>query len=208
MPESATAVDSEPEPKPQMLLHVCCAPCSAHVIRVLQERFALTAYYYNPNIHPQEEYRRRASELLHVAGRMQVPLIIAPYRPEEWEALVAGHEADHEGGARCEICFRSRLERAARLAADHRHAWLATTLTISVHKDAECINRVGRELAAKYGVSWYEADFKKDGGFDESVRLSKQLGLYRQDYCGCIFSLQERERRRADRSGSSSSPAS
>jgi hypothetical protein len=192
---------SDLESRPKMLLHVCCGPCAAPVLRVLQDRFALTAYYYNPNIHPEDEYERRASGMLDIAAQERIPLILAPYRTEEWNELVRGHEGDQEGGARCEICFRARLERTAKLAADHRFDWCATTLSISPHKNADCINAIGRDVAAKHGINWYEADFKQDGGFEESVRLSREAGLYRQDYCGCVYSLNERDQRRASRSG-------
>lgn len=174
--------------KPRMLLHVCCAPCSTHVIDVLREEYEVEAFFYNPNIHPAEEYRLRLKESEEHCKKAGLPFSSAEYKTEEWFKLVKGHEGGEEGGERCRICYGMRLEETARKAKEEGFVGFTTTLTISPHKDARVINEVGRRIAVKRGVGFLEADFKKKDGFKKSVDLSKAFGMRRQGYCGCIFS--------------------
>ncbi|MEW5767680.1 MAG: epoxyqueuosine reductase QueH [bacterium] len=176
--------------RPKLLLHVCCAPCAAYVIGQLSQEFEIGAYFYNPNIHPKEEYdlRWEAMEKLTQALQVSFELAGGKYDPERWLEAVKGLEAEPEGGARCQVCYRFRLEEAAKLAKEKGGDWLATTLTISPHKRAEVINPMGQEVAEQFGLRFYQADFKKKDGFKISCRLSRELKLYRQSYCGCVFS--------------------
>lgn len=174
--------------KPRLLLHICCAPCSTHVIDLLSKTCDVTGYFYNPNIHPESEYRRRLTEAERHCSRCNIPLIPSVYQPGDWHVLVKGHETAAEGGARCAVCFRLRIEETARAAAAHRFDCIATTLTVSPHKDAALINRIGLEAGEGRRLRFHEADFKKGNGYGESCRLSRALGLYRQNYCGCMFS--------------------
>ncbi len=178
----------------KLLLHVCCGPCATAVIERLAPAYDLTCLWYNPNIEPLEEYNRRLEAARTVAASTAVRLVEGPYDNEMWRRAVAGYESEPEGGARCAICFRYRLAFAARYAAEHGFACFTTTLTISPHKNAEAINRIGQAIAADHGLAFLAENFKKRGGFQRSVELSKKLGLYRQDYCGCLFS-----RRRIDK---------
>jgi predicted adenine nucleotide alpha hydrolase (AANH) superfamily ATPase len=175
--------------KPKLLLHVCCAPCSTHVINVLRDEYEVEAFFYNPNIHPEEEYRLRIEESRAYCKRIGLPLHSVDYDTQEWFKRIAGHEGDEEGGARCRICYRLRLEKTAEKAARDGFQYFTTTLTISPHKDAKVINAIGRELARQHGVSFLEADFKKKDGFKQSVELSRKYGMRRQNYCGCVYSL-------------------
>ena len=174
--------------KPRLLLHICCAPCSTHAINLLSGTYDVTGYFYNPNIHPESEYRRRLTEAERHCSHCNIPLLPSIYQPGGWHTLVKGCETEPEGGARCAICFRLRLEETARTAASHHFDRIATTLTISPHKDAALINRIGMEAGERHHIRFHEADFKKGNGYGESCRLSRALGLYRQSYCGCIFS--------------------
>lgn len=174
--------------KLKLLLHICCAPCSPHAIALLKDDFDLTAYFYDPNIHPEEEYLFRLDEMRRFSSQIGLPFISAGYDSDRWFELTKGHENDREGDGRCEICFKMRLEQAAIFARDNGFEYFSTVLTTSPHKDAEVINRIGRELARQYSLKFYEADFKKRDGFKISVRKSKEYGLKRQSYCGCVFS--------------------
>ena len=185
--------------KRKLLLHICCAPCSTHVIDVLSRDYEVTGFFYNPNIHPDEEYRRRLREAIRYAKIAGVELITGDYDPERWFEAVKGLEGEPEGGRRCRICFEMRLERTAQVARERGFEVFTTTLSVSPHKKADVINEVGRLVAERHGLEFLEADFKKKGGFERSVKLSKQYGLYRQNYCGCIFSLREAEKRRRRR---------
>ncbi len=177
---------------PRLLLHCCCAPCSSAVLERLDGRFLLDAFFDNPNISPREEHDARLAELIRLAGEM--PLVRRPevlstgYAPETFLEAARGLEMEPEGGRRCEACFRLRLENAARRARDGGYEFFTTTLTISPLKDAALLNRIGLEMAERYGVRWLESDFKKKNGYTRSVELSRQYGLYRQNYCGCAFS--------------------
>ena len=192
---------------PRLFLHSCCAPCSSYVLEYLSDYFEITDFYYNPNITEKEEYDKRSDELQSLIARMPfkhpVTFIEGRYDPERYFMTVKGLEAEKEGGARCEACFRLRLEETARLAcgdpfltelsknADaftYPYDFFTTTLTISPLKNAALLNAIGREMEEKYGVAWLPSDFKKKGGYQRSIELSKEYDLYRQNYCGCIFS--------------------
>ena len=182
--------------KPKLLLHACCAPCSSAVLERLREHFSITILYYNPNIYPPQEYHRREQELerfLQDAGMSGISLIELPYDPQEFYTAVKGLEAEPERGERCTVCYRLRMEQAARYAAAHGFDWFTTTLSISPVKDPVRINQIGQELAQKYGVAHLPSEFRKKNGYKRSLELSAEYGLYRQDYCGCVFSKQERE---------------
>ncbi len=184
--------DSPMVTKTPLLLHVCCAPCSTYVIETLKDEFNLVAYFYNPNIHPEEEYQKRLDELIRFAEKMNVPVFEGEYDKDRWLNAVKGHENDREGGERCEICYKLRMEDTAIFAVKNGFMYFGTVLSASPHKDAEVINRIGEEISRKYDINFYQADFKREGGFKESVELSKKYGLYRQKYCGCIYSIPER----------------
>lgn len=181
--------------RPPLLLHACCAPCSSAVLELLQEHFALTILYYNPNIAPPAEYHRREAELerfLRDAAYLDIPLVELPYRPEEFYEAVRGLEDEPERGERCTVCYRLRLEAAARYAAEHGFPWYTTTLSISPLKDPVRINTLGQELGERYGVRFLPSEFRKRDGYKRSLVLSAEYGLYRQDYCGCEFSAKAR----------------
>ena len=180
-----------------LLLHICCGSCATHVIESLKANYTLKGYFYNPNIHPEEEYRCRLDDALKLSETLNVPFLAAPYDPERWSEAIRGLEEEPEGGERCEVCFRLRLEEAARTARREKIPVIATTLTTSPHKNARLINLTGASAAKKEGVEFLPADFKKKDGFKRSVKLSLSFGLTRQDYCGCIYSLKERDSRKS-----------
>ncbi len=177
--------------RPRLLLHACCAPCASAVLERLYPHFKVTLYYCNPNIHPAEEYRKRAGEfpkLLKASGMEDVELLIPEYDPEPFFMAAKGLESAPEGGERCGKCFELRLSAAARLAKEGNYAYFCTTLTVSPHKNARLINAVGERLSGVYGVPWLPSDFKKKDGYLRSVRLCQQYGIYRQSRCGCAYS--------------------
>lgn len=177
--------------KPKLLLHCCCAPCVTHPIRILSETFEVTAFFYNPNIYPESEYQARLLEIQKLSQNWQFPLLIGPYEFERWEARIRGHENDPEGGSRCLLCYQLRLEETALKAKFANMDYFTSTLSISPHKNANQINAIGEAIASRYGISFYAANFKKKDGFKISCELSKQEGLYRQNYCGCQYSRRE-----------------
>lgn len=183
--------------RPRLLLHCCCAPCSSAVLERLQEAMEITLYYDNPNIDSAAEHERRGQELarLRQESGWGENLVVVPYAPERYAQAIRGLENTPEGGARCEACFRLRLNGAARYAAQHGFDWFTTTLTISPMKNAALLNRLGEEAALAAGSSFLASDFKKRGGFPRSTELSRQFDLYRQDYCGCALSRRERDAR-------------
>ena len=185
--------------RPRLLLHGCCAPCSSYVLEYLSEAFDITLLYDNPNISPREEYEKRAAEADRLIREMGVPvrLQVAPWEPEAYLAAVRGLESEPEGGKRCEACFRLRLSRAAEAAKKGGYDYFTTTLSISPLKDAQLLNRIGREISEETGVPYLYSDFKKKNGYRRSCELSAIYRLYRQDYCGCAFSKAERDRRKA-----------
>ena len=185
---------------PTLFLHSCCAPCSSYVLEYLAQYFAITVFYYNPNIYPEEEYRKRVQEQQQLIGELnlqtgynRILFVEGTYDPAEYFEAVRGLEQIPEGGERCFACFRLRLGSVAREAAVRGFDYVTTTLTISPLKDAQKLNEIGREAAEAYGVQWLPSDFKKRNGYQRSIGLSRQYGLYRQDYCGCVFSRKERE---------------
>ena len=193
---------AEPRPeRPALLLHTCCGPCSTAVVERLSRRFWLTLYFCNSNITEEEEYRRRLDaqrafvDAYNASAECAEPLslIAAPYAPEAFLEAVSGLEAEPEGGARCRVCVRDRLERTAAYAALHGFDTFSTTLSVSPHKDFVMISELGRELALRYGLSFLAEDFKKQDGFRRSAILSEAYGLYRQSYCGCRFSKRDTE---------------
>ena len=179
--------------RPALLLHSCCAPCSSYVLEYLLPYFDTTVFYYNPNIAPEEEFRRRALEqkrfLEEFCPEDARPALLVPeYDPGEYFGVIKGLEKEPEGGSRCGVCFRLRLERTAKEATARGFAFFGTTLTVSPHKNAQVLNAIGKELAGVYGVRWLPSDFKKKEGYKRSIQLSIEYGLYRQDFCGCAFS--------------------
>ena len=178
---------------PRLLLHSCCAPCSSYVLEYLSRYFSITVYYYNPNIYPVQEYARRVEEQERLASRMTfanpVRVIAGAYDPEDFYQVVRGLEREPEGGERCGKCFELRLREAAKVAAAGHYDYFTTTLSISPLKNAPLLNEIGERLAGEFGVAYLPSDFKKRGGYQRSIELSKQYELYRQDYCGCVFSV-------------------
>lgn len=178
--------------RPRLLLHSCCGPCSSYVLEYLTRYFEVFLSYYNPNIQPRAEYDLRLENQLCVLGRMPgVTLVPCGYDGGAYDEAVRGLEDEPEGGARCTECFALRLDFAAREAKRLGCDYFATTLTVSPHKDAQRINAIGEALAGKYGVKWLPGDFKKRDGYKRSIELSREFGLYRQNYCGCLFSKTE-----------------
>ena len=180
--------------RPRLLLHSCCAPCSTAVLTRLCEGFDITVFYYNPNIDTREEHDLRAKELEGFVGGSGLALgaVIIPWEPKLFYERVRGLEGEKEGGKRCEVCFGLRLDRTARYAAEHGYDLFTTTLTISPMKSAPLLNRIGEEAAKRAGAVFLNSDFKKRGGYLLSTQLSREYGIYRQDYCGCVFSKRER----------------
>lgn len=185
---------------PTLLLHSCCAPCSSYVLEYLSRYFAITVLYYNPNISPVAEFSRRAEEQQRLINEMPhhhpISLLVGDYTPERFAALAKGHEDDAEGGERCFACYHMRLEEAAKTAKNGGFDYFTTTLSISPLKNAAKLNEIGKELAAQYGVPYLFSDFKKREGYKRSCKLSADYGLYRQDYCGCIYSKRDAENRK------------
>lgn len=177
---------------PRLLLHSCCAPCSSYCLEYLTEHFEITDFFYNPNIFPEEEYRHREEELQRLIAQMPlkhaVTFLPGNYDPKEFFEAVKGLEHVPEGGERCFICYELRLREAARLAAEGNYDYFTTTLTISPLKNAEKLNEIGRKLSAEYGVAFLPSDFKKRNGYKRSIELSKEYDLYRQNFCGCVYS--------------------
>lgn len=181
----------------RLLLHSCCAPCSSHCLSELSPQIGVTVLYYNPNLDCAEEYEKRKREQIRFLRETGLAdFLDCDYAPEEYLFSVRGLEEEKEGGARCAVCFRLRLERTAREAKARGFDYFATTLTVSPLKNAKLINTIGFAVAEEVGVKYLPSDFKKRGGYLHSVRLSEKYGLYRQDYCGCAFSKAERERQK------------
>lgn len=172
-------------PREPLALHVCCGPCSTAAIERLSEQYRVTAVWYNPNILPAEEHDRRLAAMRTVSARTGVPLVELECDVEAWETACAGLMDEPEGGARCLVCFRMRLERVARWGAEQGFGALTTTLSISPHKPAAAINAIGAQVAAAHGLRFLAVDLKQRDGFLRSVELSRRWGLYRQRYCGC-----------------------
>jgi len=177
----------------KLLLHVCCAPCSTYPVTALRDEFDVEIFFYNPNIHPEEEYKARLEEARRYAEGIGVGFNEAAYESDVWLRATSGLKDEPEGGDRCEICYRMRLGKTAKFAATGGFDFFATTLSVSPHKDADKINRLGGMIADMYSIKFHPADFKKDGGFKKSVDMSKKAGLYRQNYCGCVYSKEKKK---------------
>ena len=176
---------------PSLLLHSCCAPCSSYCIEYLSQHFNITILYYNPNISPAEEFTKRAEEQKRLVSEMTlkkpVKVVIDDYDPNEFYVAVKGLEHIPEGGERCFVCYRLRLERAAQYASEHGFDYFCSTLSISPLKNAAKLNEIGETLSEIYPVKHLPSDFKKKNGYKRSIELSHEHGLYRQNYCGCVF---------------------
>ena len=184
---------------PTLLLHSCCAPCSTYVLEYLSQYFKIYLYYYNPNIYPVSEYHYREKEQEDLINRLpaknKIEFVKADFKPMDFYNKVKGHEKDPEGGERCSLCFDLRLREAANKAKELGLDYFTTTLTISPHKNSQVLNKVGQALEEELGVKYLYSDFKKKNGFKRSVELTQEFDMYRQDYCGCIFSYNEAKER-------------
>ena len=189
---------SADEEKPRLLLHGCCAPCSSYVLEYLNTYFDITLFFYNPNISPESEFIYRAEEVKRLIFEMphegRIEFLQGEYDSGRFFDMAKGMEQLPEGGERCFKCYEMRLEKSAAAAEDGGYDYFTTTLSISPHKNAQKLNEIGERLAKKYGVKYLFSDFKKKNGYKRSCELSERYGLYRQDYCGCVFSKAERER--------------
>lgn len=185
--------------RPKLLLHSCCAPCSSYVLEYLSEYFDITVYYYNPNIYPPEEFDYRSDEQVRLVDAMglgdRIKVIRCDYDSEAFYDAVKGLENVPEGGERCMECFRLRLGKCAEYAANNGYDYFTTTLSISPHKNADMLNDAGKEAEDRWGVKYLYSDFKKRNGYKRSCEISAEYGLYRQDYCGCIYSKIQSENR-------------
>ena len=175
--------------RPRLALHSCCAPCSSYVLEYLSKHFDITLFYYNPNIYPVSEYEHRLQEQLRLCELLDIKTYPCIYDPERYFDAVKGLEDEPEGGVRCAKCFALRLDYTASLAKQLGFPLLTTTLTISPHKNAPLINTIGEQAAEKYGITWLPGDFKKKNGYLRSIQLCKEYNIYRQNYCGCKFSI-------------------
>lgn len=183
---------------PSVLLHSCCAPCSSYCIEYLSQYFRVTVFYYNPNIYPDSEYYHRVKEQQEFINRFPakypVGFIEGDFDTQEFYKAAKGLEQEPERGARCTECFKLRLGRTAEVASEKRFDYFTSTLTISPMKDAALLNQIGSEMGEVHGVKWLPSDFKKKNGYLRSCELSREYGIYRQDYCGCVFSYNERQK--------------
>ena len=180
--------------RPDLLLHVCCAPCSSYVQEYLSDHFDITLFFYNPNMDTIEEYEHRSMELERLVDEagFSSEIVICRYDPESFDIIASGLEKEPEGGSRCKKCYELRMRRAAKYAAEHGFDYFTTTLSISPYKNAEWINEIGEKLAGEYNIKHLPSDFKKRNGYKRSVELSGEYNLYRQDYCGCRMSRENR----------------
>ena len=177
--------------KPTLLLHSCCGPCSTQVLTYLCPFFNITVLYYNPNIEPIEEYIKRKNEQIRFIKEFNhdnINFLDCDYDNENYEELIKGLEKEPERGKRCYVCYRMRMEKTASTAKDNGYDYFCTTLSVSPYKNALWINEIGRELEDKYKVKWLYSDFKKKDGYKKSILLSQKYNLYRQNYCGCVYS--------------------
>lgn len=177
----------------KLLLHICCAPCSVYVIENLREQYDLTGFFYNPNIHPHEEYDFRVDELKKIADRLGWGIVIAEYEVEKWFKLVEGYEDDPERGERCTICFDMRFDKVFEYAKLKGFDIVASTLSISPYKNTAQINASGERAAEKHVIEFLPENFKKKDGFNIGKKMSMDLGIVHQNYCGCIYSKRDRE---------------
>ncbi|MEG0962179.1 MAG: epoxyqueuosine reductase QueH [Lachnospiraceae bacterium] len=182
---------------PALLLHSCCAPCSSYVLEYLSQYFKITVFYYNPNIYPEEEYVKRVEEqqnfIKQFPAKYKISFLEGTFDKEQFYQMAKGLEEMKEGGERCFGCYELRLKKTAECAKILKIDYFTTTLSISPLKNAEKLNEIGERLGKEYGVKYLNSDFKKKNGYQRSVELSKEYAMYRQDYCGCVFSMRERE---------------
>lgn len=182
----------DPDRPPRLLLHSCCAPCSSYTLEYLSNFFDITVYYFNPNISPKQEFDKRFEEQKRLISQMpfknRVTLVEGDYNYDDFLEIAKGLENVPEGGERCFRCYKMRLESTARLAKEQGFDYFCTTLSISPLKNSQKINELGFEIEEKYGVKWLPSDFKKREGYKRSIQLSKEYSLYRQNFCGCVFS--------------------
>ncbi|MBP3766420.1 MAG: epoxyqueuosine reductase QueH [Bacilli bacterium] len=182
---------------PKLLLHSCCAPCSSRCIEYLSNYFDITVIYYNPNISPITEYEKRKEEqkkfISEFKSKNKLDFIEVGYDYNDFLKIAKGLEHAKEGGERCFKCYRMRLEKTAQVAHDRNYDYFGTTLTVSPYKNSQVLNKIGEELSEKYNIKYLYSDFKKNNGYKRSIELSKVYNLYRQDYCGCIYSKMERD---------------
>lgn len=180
---------------PRLLLHACCAPCSSYCLEYLSQYFSITVLFYNPNLYPESEYLKRAEEekrlIESLPAKNKISLEICGFDPNEFYTAVRGLENLPEGSERCRKCFELRLNKAAKFAKENNFDYFTTTLSISPLKNADVLNEIGEEAGRRFSVSHLPSNFKKKGGYQRSVVLSKEYSLYRQDYCGCVFSVRE-----------------
>lgn len=195
--------NSAEERIPNLLLHSCCAPCSSHVIETLSPYFNITILYYNPNIEPIEEYNKRKAEEIRFINEFPhenlLTLIDCDYDNNLFHQTVKGLENLPEGGNRCFLCYKLRLQKTAELAVANNFDYFGTTLTVSPYKNSQKLNEIGKELSEIYNIKYLYSDFKKNNGYKRSIELSQKYNLYRQDYCGCVFSKQERENKKNEK---------
>lgn len=178
---------------PKLLLHSCCAPCSSYVLEYLSKYYKITVYYYNPNIYPAQEYTNRLKEQTMLIEQMEfvhpVTILAGSYEPEQFYQVTKGLEQEPEGGARCTMCYELRLREAAKVAKAGGYDYFTTSLSISPLKSSDQLNEVGERMAREYHVAYLPSDFKKRDGYRRSIALSQEYGLYRQNYCGCVYSI-------------------
>ena len=188
--EMVKIIDSLNGQKATLLLHSCCAPCSSSVIETLKDYFKITILYYNPNIEPDTEYEKRKEEQIRFIKELNADInfLDVPYENDEFKKISKGLENALEGGERCHKCYRLRLEKTALLAKEKNFTYFGTTLTVSPYKNSQVINEIGKILADQYHINYLYSDFKKHDGYKRSIELSKKYNLYRQNYCGCIYS--------------------
>lgn len=185
---------NEIKEKKRLLLHSCCGPCSSYVITYLTNYFDITVLYYNPNIYPYEEYIKRKNEqikiieLLNSKSKNNIDIMDCDYDNNLYEEKIKGLEMEPERGKRCEICYKLRIEKTANIAKENNYDYFCTTLSVSPYKNANLINKIGEEMEQKYKIKWLYSDFKKKDGYKKSIMLSQKYNLYRQNYCGCIYS--------------------
>lgn len=180
--------------KENLLLHICCAPDGLYVAQLLQDDFSVSGFFYNPNIYPGEEYNLRLKETIKAAKILNIPLLVGIYEFKTWFQMTKKFKNEPEKGIRCDICYAMRLDKTAQTAKEKGFTIFSTVMSISPWKKADTINRIGRLLAGKYGINFLEANFKKKNGFKKSIELSKKHNFYRQNYCGCLYSLQQSEK--------------
>lgn len=182
---------------PKLLLHSCCAPCSSYVLEYLSQYFFITVFFYNPNIHPEEEYKKRLNEQIRLIKQLptknELLFIEGKYEPNIFFKEIQGLESEPENGKRCLKCYALRLEEAAKKACELDISHFTTTLTVSPHKNTKLINEIGHDIAKTYKITFFYSNFKKKNGFKRSVLLSNQYNVYRQNYCGCIFSMNNKK---------------